>query len=133
MTGVQTCALPICNTSLDIDAKKVETVKINVSAEDVISVEGVKDDDGKTGTYYKGEDNTYYLQIGYGYLITASGKDGKVAYHSIGNATSTSTTIDMTSKSDKAEIKGSVGINGSGTISARVLGIRIFIEADFKP
>lgn len=106
------------NTSLDIDAKKVETVKINVSAEDVISVEGVKDDDGKTGTYYKGEDNTYYLQIGYGYLITASGKDGKVAYHSIGNATSTSTTIDMTSKSDKAEIKGSVGINGSGTITA---------------
>ena len=106
--------------SLNIQATNIAAVTLIASEDDKITVTPT---DEERGSYYVDPDNplVYYLQRGKSFYITAVSTDTdgkeKIAYATVKNITS-STTVNLSNKADKAVIEGYAGVVADGTLTA---------------
>ncbi len=111
----------------DLSGFKCLTAEVRYNDGDTLNISALKDSNGDTGEYEKGEktvDETtnvatvkYYLQQNFDYTFDVKNSDGLVAVSPIVFAdTPTSISVDLTTLYDTVKVSGSVGAKISGTM-----------------
>ena len=113
--------------SLNIQATNVVKVELNAMPDDKITVTPT---DEEKGSYYVDPDNPliYYLERNKSFYFQAVsnvvGGTDLIAYASVSNITS-STTLNLSNKAEKAVIEGYAGVTANGTLTVKYGSVTI--------
>ncbi|WP_400238631.1 carboxypeptidase regulatory-like domain-containing protein [Methanomethylophilus alvi] len=100
-------------------------VEVKYTDGDSLSITALKDSDGNTGTYEKGDKSTsdttvtvkYYLEKNHEYIFSVKSGEDKVAVSQ--KITSSISAVDLTSPYETVKVSGYVGVTADGSMTVR--------------
>ena len=100
-------------------------VEVKYTDGDSLSITALKDSDGNTGTYEKGDKSTsdttvtvkYYLEKNHEYIFSVKSGEDKVAVSQ--KITSSISAVDLTSPYETVKVSGYVGVTADGSMTVK--------------